>query len=151
MQTIRELIIQGIVAQLETIRLVNGYNSDIGQVVQRGLVPVDLSTVPAVVFVQPGVESSTREFGQHVHTMPVQIDAVRTLEDRNASVQGEEVLGDLVQCIVGGRESVEHVEDIDYTGGGIEDYPTKEDQLLWVQVSVDVVYTTLIGNPYSQQ
>jgi len=148
--TIRELIIQDLVAQLETLTIVNGYNTSVGQIVQRGLIPVDMTQQAAAVFVQPGVESAEREYGDQVLTMPVQIDAVHSLGGDNASVLGEQVLGDLLSCLIGGRDNISRIESLVYSSGGIEDYPAKEDQLLWVQMSIEITYITVLGDPYSQ-
>ena len=148
--TIRELIIQDLVAQLETLTIVNGYNTSVGQIVQRGLIPLDMTQQAAAVFVQPGVESAEREYGDQVLTMPVQIDAVHSLGGDNASVLGEQVLGDLLSCLIGGRDNISRIESLVYSSGGIEDYPAKEDQLLWVQMSIEITYITVLGDPYSQ-
>ena len=148
--TIRELIIQDLVTQLESLTVANGYNTSVGQIVQRGLIPVDMTQQAAAVFVQPGVESAEREYGDQVLTMPVQIDAVHSLGSNNASVLGEQVLGDLLSCLIGGRENIDRIESLVYSSGGTEDYPTKEDQLLWVQMSLEITYITVIGDPYTQ-
>ena len=148
--TIRELIIQNLVTQLGTLTTANGYNTDLGQIVQRGLIPVDMVQNAAAVFVQPGVESGAREYGNQVLTMPVQIDAVHSLGSNNASVLGEQILGDLIACVIGGKGNIGRIEGLDYSSGGVEDYPTKEDQLLWAQISIEITYITVTGDPYSQ-
>lgn len=148
--TIRELIIQDLVTQLENLLLDNGYNTDLGQIVQRGLIPVDMTQKAAAVFVQPGVEGGVREYGVQTLTMPVQIDAVHSLAGENASVLGEQMLGDLISCVIGGRSNIGRIENMVYSSGGVEDYPTKEDQLLWAQMSIEVTYHIVIGDPYSQ-
>jgi hypothetical protein len=148
--TIRELIIQDLVTQLESLTIANGYNTSVGKIVQRGLIPVDMTQETAAVFIQPGVESAEREYGDQVLTMPVQIDAVHSLGSNNASVLGEQILGDLISCLIGGRENIDRIESLTYSSGGIEDYPTKEDQLLWVQMSLEITYITVIGDPYTQ-
>jgi hypothetical protein len=148
--TIRELIIQDLVTQLESLTIANGYNTSVGKIVQRGLIPVDMTQETAAVFIQPGVESAEREYGDQVLTMPVQIDAVHSLGSNNASVLGEQVLGDLITCVIGGKSNIGRIENLVYSSGGIEDYPTKEDQLLWVQMSLEITYITVIGDPYTQ-
>lgn len=148
--TIRELIIQDLVTQLGNLNTVNGYNTNVGQAVQRGLIPVDMTQQAAAVFVQPGVEAAEQEYGDQVLSMPVQIDAVHSLGGNNASVLGEQVLGDLITCLIGGRSNIGRIESMTYSSGGIEDYPTKEDQLLWVQMSIEITYVIVLGDPYSQ-
>jgi len=157
--SIREQIIQGFKDQAEKITLANGYNTDVGAVVERGIADVRIEKTPAFSFVLPGTESSTREFGVYILTMPVEINAIHTLfytdtdgvlQKYNSSVLAERILGDLIKGILGNRSNISLMDDINYTGGGIEDYPTPEDQLIWVRASFDIVYPTTIGDPYSQ-
>jgi hypothetical protein len=42
------------------------------------------------------------------------------------------------------------VDDINYSGGGVEDYPATKDEALVVTATFNVTYQTNIGNPYSQ-
>jgi hypothetical protein len=42
------------------------------------------------------------------------------------------------------------VDDISYSGGGVEDYPQTKDEALVVAANFSVAYQTAIGNPYSQ-
>jgi len=147
--TIRELIIQDVVAQLGTLTTANGYNTSCGQDVRRGETEVPLADLPASV-VLPGEDSAEHEFGQQNCTMPVEIHALHKRGDLNISVLGEQMLGDLISCLVGGRDSIGYIDRLHYSGGGIEEYPGPEDQALSVRASIEVEYTTLIGDPYTQ-
>jgi len=159
--TIREQIIQDLKAQVEKINTENGYNTNIGSLVVRGLAleEVTIEDTPAFSFLFPGAETTEKEMGVYLITMPVEIDAVHTLwttdtdgnlTSYNASVLGEQILGDLIQGVIGNRSSVIKADEIAYTGGGIEDYPGPEDQVLWVRTAFDVRFAITIGDPYSQ-
>ena len=42
------------------------------------------------------------------------------------------------------------IDDISYSGGGVEEYPATKDEALVVTATFSVTYSTNIGNPYSQ-
>lgn len=139
-ETIRELIIQDIKTQLA---ILSDYT------VYRGITQFQNEDLP-VIAMWPEVEDSERQYGIQKATMPVNISAIKIVGDVNPSVLGEQMLGNLITCIVGGRSNVSKIEDLRYTGGGVENYPEAEEQTIMVQCNIEVDYETLIGDPYNQ-
>ena len=157
--TIREQVIQALKGLVEHITAVNGYNTNVGNAVYRGLVNADMESTGALSFIFPGQDAAEPHMGAQILTMPVEVAAIHSLWTKdndgnivsyNASILGEEILGDLIRAVVGGRDDINIIEDLAYTGGGISDYPAPEDQVLWVQANFEVVYAITIGDPYSQ-
>jgi len=141
--TIREKVIQDIVTQLETL---SGYT------VFRGKSEITKQDIPnlPIITVLPQVETSERQYGVQSNVMPVNIHAVKITGDTNPSVVGEKILGELISGVVGNSSNISNIEDIKYTGGGIDTYPTEDEQAVSVQCSIEVDYETVIGDPYSQ-
>ncbi len=138
--TIRELIIQDIKTQLGTL-------SD--YTVYRGITQYQNADLPVIALL-PELEESSREYGIQKSTATININAIQVMGDTNPSVLAEQMLGELIACIIGGRANISNIEDIRYTGGGSEDYPDAEEQTIMVQCNIEVDYETLIGDPYSQ-
>ncbi len=137
--TIRELIIQDIVAALESL---SGYGE-----VYRGRTYFSPDELPAVS-VLPGIESGEKQYGAQILTMPVQVHAVQVVGDNNPSELSETVLGDLIDVLIYG--AIDRINGMTYTGGGVEDYPDEDDQAVSVQISIEIEYSTVIGDPYNQ-
>lgn len=162
--TIREQIIRKIVTRLAVITAAGGYNTDIGENVQRGRMKLDMSEVPACV-VFPLPEEAERRYGKVICRMPVKVegmlrmpvhdyDGMRYLGESNPSVLSEKILGDLRKCITdqsaistwtGGL-----TDDVQYTGGGTDEYPDPEDEVTGANATFLITYKTLAGDPYSQ-
>ena len=147
--TIRELIITDIKVKLETIRIGSGYNTDIGQNVGRGQTEFDLSALPAISLL-PGIETASQVYGEQTCLMEVSVHALHSLGSTNASVLGEQMLGDMLACLIGERASITRINSIQYLDGGVEEYPTPEEQVVTARVRVEVEYTTNLGDPYNQ-
>jgi len=140
--TIRELIIQDIVSQLETLI---GYGD-----VYRGRTYFVHDDLPAIS-VLPGVETGeSRHFGEQFLILPVAIHAVQVIGENEPSPLAEEVLGALVDNIIGGRSNIGHTNDIRYIGGGVEDYPAVEEQTISVHINIEIEYSINVGDPYNQ-
>lgn len=156
--TIRETIIAGICTQLAEIRTANSYNSECGQNVQRAAYYFDGANLPGIsVFPMP--ESTTKEYSVNVNTMPMQLRAIFKQGTSNPSVIGEQVLGDLLLCLLGlddewapkqrtylGSEK----DSIRYTGGGIEDYPDADEPATVVVANFEITYRTKGTTPYER-
>ena len=147
--TIRELTLQDIVTQLENINTANGYNTNCGQNVARAQMEFLLESLPATM-VLPGDESAERAYGEQSLTMSLDIYALHKRDDTDIAVLAEQMLGDLISCLVGGQSNISYIDSLAYTGGGVDDWPAPEDQGLSVRASFEIEYTTVIGDPYSQ-
>lgn len=139
--TIRELILQDL-ASLLTSR--HGASN-----VYRGRTQFDYADLPCVTIL-PALETAERAYGEQQCTMPVTIHAVQVVGDNEPGVLAETILGNLINDIIGGRSSISRIEDIRYTGGGVETWPEQDEQAITVQIDVEIQYSTNIGDPYSQ-
>ena len=63
---------------------------------------------------------------------------VATIAGAATAIQAKDISGGLL------------VDDISYTGGGVETYPAMTDDAVIVMATFSVTYQTNIGNPYSQ-
>jgi len=132
------------------------YNTGDYGTVYRGRTYFDYEEMPCIT-VLPGVETADKQYGEQFCTMPVTVHAVQVVsvgdgEDRanQSSERGEIILGDLINKLIRGRDNIDRINNIRYTGGGIEDYPDVEEQTISVQVSLEVDYCTNLGDPYTQ-
>lgn len=98
--TIRERIIAAIAAKLAEIRTAYGYVTEIGQHVYRAAANIATADLPAMS-IYPKIETSAREYGKQVSVMPVEIKALKLLGTSNPSTLGEQMLGDVIQCLLG--------------------------------------------------
>lgn len=113
--TIREQIIEAIVARMEIIRTDNGFNTDCGANVFRAAKKIDPSQLDAVS-VFPRRDSATGEFGSLAVTMPVDVQALAAIETIETETEGEradrvsgmieDMLGDLIEAVTGDRWSI---------------------------------------------
>ena len=150
--TIRELIIRQIVARLETIRTASGYNTDLGNNVNRVQRFYHGMELPAC---SPYALTETAEnttYGMVKCTMPVRVEAFALFGSVNPAVISEQMLGDLIKCLTAPSwtRSPEYISDLRYIGGGSEEYPESEDTVVGTHADFIVVYETENGDPYSQ-
>ncbi len=146
--TIREQIIKAILAQLALIRTAGGYNTDIGVKVRRAAIEIPVEDMP-VTNMFPFTETSRRDtYGKQSCDMLVQVRVYQVYGEDNPNEVGEPVLGDVVKCMGGLARTLP--DDVEYTGGGIPEYPGPEDKSFETVVEFRIKYRTLIGNPYAQ-
>lgn len=98
--TIRERIIQAVLAKAAAVRLANGYATDCGLNVQRAIESLDPDDLSAIV-VWPQGEESARRAGVNVNTMTVKLDGLALHGGDNSSVIAERILADLIEVMVG--------------------------------------------------
>jgi len=98
--TIREQIIANFVTKLADIRTANGYNSEAGQLVKRVRKNFDPDDIPAIG-VWPLSEEAGRAYGGSENIMPMKIIALKEFGTTNPSDVAEELLGDLIECVLG--------------------------------------------------
>ena len=75
---------------------------------------------------------------------------MQVIGENEPSPLAEEVLGALVDNIIGGRSNIGHTNDIRYIGGGVEDYPAVEEQTISVHINIEIEYSINVGDPYNQ-
>lgn len=98
--SIRERIIAAISAKLAEIQVANGYVTELGDNVYRGIMSIPTANLPAIT-VLPLIESTSREYGKQLCTMPVEIKGLKLLGTSNPSTLGEQMLADLINCMLG--------------------------------------------------
>jgi len=98
--SIREQIIQAIVTKLADITTTNGYNTNIGALVERVRPVFEQDELPATSVI-PLPEESVKLYGKLQSTMPVLIEASKLHEAVNPSIVAELILADLIACMTG--------------------------------------------------
>lgn len=161
--TIRELIIQELIARAAVIRTTT-YNTDIGKNVFRVRQKVDPSELPCIN-IKPQPEEAEHAHGQVRHRMPVRIEGIAAFGSLVPSVIAEKILGDIIKCFTSqswDRRRVvtspaspvtyldPYIESIVYEGGGTDEYPEDGTLTIGASVSLKITYWTAIGDPYSQ-
>jgi hypothetical protein len=151
--TIRELILQDLATQAATIRTSGGYNTEVGANVFRGKMEFasPASDLPAVSIL-PEPDQAEKRYGKQDCVMPINVHALQFYGSNDVSRLAEATLGDLISCLVGGRAAYTSatVDEVVYTGGGAEEYPAGDEQVLHVRCSLEISYKTVLGDPYSQ-
>ena len=99
--TIREQIITAVEAKLAHILTAKGYLTECGANVQRARKTLDQAELPAVV-VFPKAESGVREYANSNMTMNLRVEALQEFGTSNPSEVSEQMLADLIECMVGG-------------------------------------------------
>jgi len=148
--TIREIIIQDVIARLANIRMANGYNTDIGRNVLRARKIISADDLPSCI-VWPKSETAESKYGLTVCTMPVLIEGLVEFGDENPSVVSEKMLGDFIKNILSPlwSRSPDYIDSIAYVSGGTDEYPDEEDLTVGTSAIFNFAYTTAIGDPYS--
>lgn len=95
--TIREQIIAAIKTKLGEILTTKGYNTNLGQYVERCLKEIDPDYNYIVIWA--GGETVEREYGLNICSMDVKLEAIISHGSTNPSTIAEQVLGDLIENI----------------------------------------------------
>jgi len=151
--TIRETIISSIVTALGSIRTSGGYNTDAGRLVRRGQWITDQDQLPALS-VMPLEEENTPVPGRHDLAMRVRVDGVyKYFQQQNPSVMAEKLLGDIIKRMTNPSLTAVHggyAEKVQYSEGGVEEYPDPGHKTVAVYAIFAVNYKTNLGDPYNQ-
>lgn len=149
--TIREKILQQILARLAVITIANGCQTGVGTNVVRARRSIDPDELPAAVL-WPRPETAEEIYGRTRCAMPVRVEGLAAMGSGNASVISEKILGDLVKCLVSSAwvRSPEYITDIAYRGGGTETYPAEGETAVGTYADFIITYETKIGDPFSQ-
>lgn len=153
MDSIREKIIQEIDYALSQLLTANDFNCNCGANRERGRKSWEDADAPCMT-IFPGFESGERaSYGGDQMVMPVRVEI---FDNRNESIttseQCEKMLADLREVMRRASPSLiaGFVEDIQYTGGGFEDYPKESVKTIGVVALYDITYQTKLGDPYKQ-
>ena len=164
MKTIREQIIELIIAQLETITKNNGYDNDINiGNVYRQVSVIEQNIVPAISVWELEETRERNKSGGTVRKILVRIEAIVAVNDgKHPATVGNQLLGDIEKALIMGDmsldEIIDDIQDIAATISGIPPnyipkvihQPTNY-KLAGATIDFAITYTTEWGDPYTQQ
>jgi hypothetical protein len=143
----RETIIKAFLTRAATIT--TGYNVPMGANVYRATKDVDPSCLPAIIIWPQPEATENREFGKYLLKMPVKVEAISLFGTSNPSVIAEQMLADLRKAFMGTTTMSALIENIQYSGGGTDDYPDAEHLTVGAYALFTVTYFSTISNPYA--
>ena len=79
--------------------------------------------------------------------MRVDIYCLIKIGDNNPSELGEAVLGELIKAVFSSTPS--NVDKMQYINGGVDDYAVQGKTVMQVGITIEIVYETNIGDPYT--
>ncbi len=171
MKTIREQIIERIIAQLESIHTLNGYLTNIGEGrVFRHEPMVAHCQAPAIVVWEMSEIRHRNNFGGTVRTLHIKVEAVVKTEGEHPAIVSNHLLGDIERSLIMGDvsldELIDDIQDIAATIGQIPDCRELTALPINGEVAIEsisaietfatatlefeIIYTTEWGNPYQQ-
>ena len=144
--TIREKIIADIVS---TLNLYGSYSVIASPTVVRGYETFDpdVHDLPIVAVVPRQENVERTEYGAYQCTMQVDVYCLVKLGSANPSELAEAVLGELLLATFSATPS--DASDMAYVNGGIDEYMDQTKTVLTVGITIEVVYETDIGDPYT--
>lgn len=168
MKTIREQIIERIMAQLETINSVNGYHNDIGPGhVYRQESVIEQGQTPAISIWELSELRERNSYGGTVRILTVKVEAVVEVNgDKHPATVSNELLGDIEKALIIGDTTLDElIDDIqDITAEILHQSLNKKAQeglaeitqlpidrkLAGATIDFEIKYTTEWGDPYTQ-
>ncbi|MGB5217113.1 MAG: hypothetical protein WBN66_02325 [Smithella sp.] len=160
--SIRERIIQEVEAGLSILRTANGFNSDCGRLIERGKKEWDDTDAPCMS-IFPGIETADDTgYRADKNVMPMTLNLFDTYTNTVSTVTGKPVSGASVKgekMFADAKEAMKRVftiltaglvQNIQYKGGGIQDYPGLETKTIGVIATFDITYETKRNDPYNQ-
>jgi len=151
MKTIREQIIERIIAQLETITTMNGYENDIGAgQVYREQAVIEQQQPPAIGIWELSEIRERNRFGGTVRTLTIRIEAlVEVNGDKHPAEVSNGLLGDIEKALIFGDTTLDElIDDIQDVSAEITHLPPQE-HLAGASIDFEIQYTTEWGNPYT--
>ena len=118
--------------------------------IHRGVIFFDPNDdPPPLIAILPRPESSEQMlYGADLKTMQIDFSALVPIGDANPSELGESVLGELIAAVFAADPT--NVQNMIYRSGGVDEYPEgKGADVMTVGITVDFVYGTEIGDPYT--
>ena len=152
MKTIRERIIEGFIAQLETINRANGYSIEIGKGrVFRGVPVIEQCNPPAASVWELEEKRSRNTYGGTVRILKLRVEsAVEAHDDQHPLAVSNALLGDLEKAMMLYDSAMDmFVDDIQDVAAEVVHLPVDQ-QLAAVMLDFELHYTTEWGNPYKK-
>ncbi len=152
MDTIREQIIQNIETRCATISTTATsptFNFDYDNIF-RARKNIEIPDLPCMV-VWPGQDTDAqKQYGRTKCEMTIKIEAFRFFDTTNPSVIQEQMLGDVISAFTDPENPFPLIEDISYTNGGPEDFPSGGETITGIGVTFNIQYSYKTGKPYTQ-
>jgi len=146
--SIRQQIISAFETKLALIKIISGYNTDIGLNVFKVVKSIDPNSELPAVAIWPQAEENSPRYGNDVMEFIIRIEAMIDYGSNNPSDDAEKMLADLRICLAGDPTSG-LAELIGYSRGGVEDYPELDHTIVGAFAEYKIVYSTLKDNPYA--
>jgi hypothetical protein len=151
-KTIRERIIERIIAQLEKITVDNGYQNEIGVGrVYREKAVIEERNVPSIAIWELSERHRRNSFGGTVRILMIKVEAiVQTQANKHPAEVSNTLLGDLEKALIMYDTTLDEIiEDIQNTSAEITHFPP-EQHLAGAIINFTIKYVTEWGNPYTQ-
>lgn len=152
MRTIREQIIERMIAQLGTITQINGYENEIGpDCIYRECAIIEREIAPSMGIWELSESRERNRFGGTVRVLVVRVEAlVRVHAARHPAEISNGLLGDIERALIlSDMQLDELIDDIQDIAAEITHFPTDK-QLAGATLDFEISYTTEWGNPYLQ-
>ncbi len=173
MKTIREQIIERIIAELESITPANGYHNNIGLGhVYRQESVIEKNTIPAVSVWEISESRERNKYGGTVRVLIVKVEAIVQVNgNKQPATVSNELLADIETALIMGGEAAnldELIDDIQDIAAEIALMPADNDlspelshstpdivplpierKLAGASIDFEISYTTAWGDPYT--
>lgn len=147
--SIRERIVQEVENQAKMISTANGYNTNYGNCVYRAKGQTPEEELP-VLSILDGEEQAKQQYGALVINMEIALEVLASANGQDISPMANQVLVDLIQCIVvEGGDFGGLVDNAEYLSGSIS-YPEGTSEVFAVAAVFTFTYSIVINDPYSQ-
>ncbi|MEN8215443.1 MAG: hypothetical protein ABFS56_03515 [Pseudomonadota bacterium] len=151
MKTIREQIIERIIAQLETITIANGYHNNIGAGhVYRQESVIERGQTPAASVWELSESRKRNRYGGTERLLSVKVEAiVQVNENKHPATVSNELLGDIEKALILCDTIVDElIDDIQDIAAEIALPPVTPPETT-ASVDFEIKYTTEWGDPYT--
>ncbi len=152
MDSIKQLIISGVVDQGKIIRKVAGYNYDLGLIVNKCEKNPDQSNCICIFYGDESTENPS--YSSEKNTFLLRIEGHVLRVDENSSDIVEKIIADLWRCFSNPNwrdgQNFE-ISSLRKTGAGIDgEWPEISQVNMGAFINIEITYKTIAGNPYGQ-
>lgn len=155
MKTIREQIIELIIARLGTITITNGYENNIGAGrIYREEAVIKQGIAPAISVWELSETRQRNSYGGTVRTLRIKIEGVvEASSDKHPATVSNQLLGDIERALILRDTSLDAlIDDIQDVAAEIAQITSLQGNTTLAGATVDfeIQYTTEWGDPYTQ-
>ena len=146
MASIREQVVQGLVARLGVVSVGNGYS--FSPTIYRAVRELLDTSLPAITVWDQAEETEPRGSAL-VQAMTVQIETMREVDDKNFSIIGNQSLADMKRALLAPDSTLGGIADgINLVSSSIE-YPDSGTITCKTTTEIVVMYSEIRGDPDS--